>query len=82
MVLKAGFFLSVGTAFGMYLAQEYDGMPNVKAFTTGLVSEAPGWLQTNRFWYLQATEVCCWTLQFYQAKSLEKDLRKDKDRSD
>ena len=57
MVLKAGFFLSVGTAFGMYLAQEYDGMPNVKAFTTGLVSEASGWLQAICFCYLQATKV-------------------------
>lgn len=42
MVLKAGFFLGVGTAFGMYLAQEYQGMPNVKAFTVGLVSMPSG----------------------------------------
>ena len=57
MVLKAGFFLSVGTAFGMYLAQEYQGMPNVKAFTTGLVSLLLGYMFSLYSCQLQRLEL-------------------------
>ena len=78
MVLKAAFFLSVGTAFGMYLAQEYDGMPNVKAFTTGLVSDFEHIVRLSPVHSSNYT----FTLQVYQAKEIEKDLRKDKGRGD
>ncbi len=81
MVLKAAFFLSLGTAWGMHLAQEYEGMPNVKKFTTGLVS-APSWCYRKNFCRWSKANSNSGLLQFFQAKELEKDLRKDKGRGD
>ena len=51
MVLKAAILFSAGTAFGMYLAQEYEGMPNVKKVTTGLVRRAAN-AQSIELWCL------------------------------